>query len=86
LRHVIITGSKAEAMYDDVLMPIFKALGVVDVKRASHIEWDGHEWVATFIETGEVIARGESRQGVVELESDWIQRRLINESRSSHER
>lgn len=45
---IFIKNGQVTAVYDDRLMPIFKALGDVTIRRASEVEFDdfSENWVA----------------------------------------
>ena len=66
------------AVYDDKWALLFQAMGDVEIKRASNVEYDhdSKEWVATHCETGAVIARGMNRAEVIKQEVAWLEERL----------
>jgi hypothetical protein len=57
---------RAIAVYSDAVP--FEALGqITAMPRASRVEWDAtvQEWVARDARTGEIVARGRSRESVL---------------------
>lgn len=76
--HVVLSGSKAVAVYNDALLPLFEALGMTDAVRVSNVEYDpaAEQWVAELVATGEVIARHQFRDECLKLEVEYIERRL----------
>lgn len=79
---IVISGGVCQAVYDDRFREIFQALGVPQIQRASDVEYDeaSGDWVATFRETGEVIARDPNRSRVIEAEVKWLEERLVSHS------
>lgn len=75
---LVISGATVNCVYDDRFRPLFEALGVISVKRASEVEFDetSGEWVATHLDSGEVIARGLNRNDVIKAEIAWLEERL----------
>lgn len=55
-----------------------RRLGVLSMRRVTKVEFDpeSQEWVARFVKTGEGLARGPSRQGVVDIEVFVLQEML----------
>lgn len=68
----------ATAVWDDRFRPILEALGTMDVKRASEVEYDPAtgDWVARLASTGEEIARGKDRGEVIATEVRYLEERL----------
>lgn len=75
---IVLRGGDAEAVYDDRLAPLYHALGVAHIERATDVEYDpgSREWVATHRNTGTVIATGPVRSNVIKQEVDWLEERL----------
>lgn len=73
-----IQGGGIESVYDDRFFPLLKALGSVEVRRATNVEFDeaAQEWVATHLESGRVIGRGSNRSEVIRQEVDWLERKM----------
>lgn len=79
---IIIRGGVCQAVYDDRFRDIFQALGLPIITRATDIEHDtlSGDWIATFRETGEIIARGPNRAQVIENEIKWLEEHLVSHS------
>lgn len=79
---VCVRGGAATAVYDDRWLPILEALGSVEIRRATDVEWDPttREWVATHRETGREIARGRNRAEVIHAEVAWLEKGVCDES------
>lgn len=75
---LVIEGSSVRGVYDDRLRPIYEALGLLRVKRASEVEYSEErgEWIAVSAETGEEIAHGPDRGEVIAAEVRWLEARL----------
>lgn len=75
---VVTPDGYVSGVYDDRLMPLFIALGVLSIKRASNVEYDHikREWVATHVNSGQVIAQGTNRKAVISSEVRWLEERL----------
>jgi len=73
---IVIRGGEASAVYSDASLGLLEALGRVEIRRASEVEWDDArgEWVAR--SGGEEIASGRSRRQVVEDEVRILEERL----------
>lgn len=76
---IVVCGAVATAVYDDRWLPILEALGPVEIRRATDVEWDPttQEWVATHRDTGREIARGRNRAKVIHAEVAWLEERLL---------
>lgn len=70
-----ISGGTAKAVYDDKWRPILEALGVMQVARASEVEFEPEsgDWVATQAGTGKEIGRGKNRADVIRQEVDYLE-------------
>lgn len=75
-----ITDTGASCVYDDRLMPLFEAMGNIEIKRATEVEFDDKsgEWVATHLETKAIIARGKNRSEVIKREVEFLENNLKN--------
>lgn len=75
---IVLRGGGAEAVYDDRLAPLFHALGVAKIDRATDVEYDDHSrmWVATHRDTQQVIAAGPVRSEVIKQEVAWLEERM----------
>lgn len=60
----------AISVYDDRLRPIYQALGIQEITRASNVEWEAEKsaWVARDPQSGDIIAYGPDRAEVIRLE------------------
>ena len=67
---------KLVSVYDDRWLPLYRALGQIEIRRATTVEYEDGEWVARLVDTGEVIARGRTRQEVIEQEIEYLNKRL----------
>ena len=74
-------------VYDDRLRPILEALGTMEITRATRVEFEpvSQLWVATYIPTGEVIARGPNRSQVIREEVAWLETNVINKIGAARE-
>lgn len=72
---ITIRGGQVNCVYDDRFRPFFEALGIIQVKRATEVEFDSlsQEWIATHLATGKVIARGPNRKEVIDTEVKWLE-------------
>lgn len=74
----------AEAVYDDRLMPLLKALGDLKVSRASEVEFDhlNQVWVAKVIDfdmdyrSCNVLAQGPDRNEVIQEEVKILEKEM----------
>ena len=75
---IVLTGQTATCVYDDRFRPLLEALGPLQVRRASEVEFDQAtgDWIATHLETGQMIARGKNRAEVITAEVWWLERRM----------
>jgi hypothetical protein len=75
---VVVRGTRALSVYDDRWRPLLEALGALNVKRASEVEFDHvtGDWVAVEVASGRVIARGRSRADVIAAEVAYLERGL----------
>jgi predicted metal-dependent RNase len=75
---VSLRGGEARAVYSDRFRSIFEGMGVLQVQRATDVEFESAtgEWVATHRESGQVIGRGRNRSEVVAQEVEWLEKRL----------
>ena len=75
---MIIKDGQASMVYDDRFRPIMEALGVMNVKRATDVEFDAEsgDWIATLLETNEVIARGKNRSECIQHEVEYLERKM----------
>lgn len=76
---ISVAGCSVNCVYDDRFRPILEALGVMQVKRATEVEFSEHtgEWIATHLATGLVIARGFNRNEVIAMEVRWLEENQI---------
>ena len=68
-----ISRGQVTCVYDDRFLPLLEALGTLHVIRATDVEYYYGEWIATLRATGEIIARGSSRDEVVTAEIKWLE-------------
>jgi hypothetical protein len=76
---ISIRNGVAVGVYDDRLLPIYKALGSkLVVERASNVEFHSRAqwWVAYSAKTGGVIACGPNRSDVINEEIEYLERGL----------
>lgn len=75
---VHITDGAAHGVYDDRLAPLYHALGLPEIKRATDVEYDpaSQEWVATHRDTKTVIASGPVRAEVIAREVSWLEDKI----------
>lgn len=68
----------AVSVWDDRMIPLYKALGVIEVTRASEVEYDTTKcaWIATERTTGKIIACGPERNQVINDEVSYLERKL----------
>jgi hypothetical protein len=76
-----LSGGQAKAVYDDRFRPLLEALGIMQVERASEVEYDpgSGDWIATLKsgpEAGREIARGKNRADVIAQEVAYLEERL----------
>lgn len=77
-----IENGIATAVYDDRFRPLLEALGRMQVRRASEVEYDAvsGDWVARRIVNGvvtdDVMARGPNREQVIKDEVAYLEARL----------
>jgi hypothetical protein len=76
---LFIRGGIVQGVYDDRLLPIYAALGVVQIQRATTIEFnhDKKQWEArlcTF--SAPLIASGMRRADVIKAEIEFLERGL----------
>lgn len=76
---ISLRGGCATAVWDDRFRPIYEALGHMEVKRATEVEFDHStgEWVAIHLASGQIIARGKNRSEVIRQEVGWLERKEI---------
>lgn len=67
-----------EGVYNDQFRPIYEALGVLQVNRASEVEFEesSGDWVAHRVGTGVEIGRGKSRGDVIAQEIAYLEKEL----------
>jgi hypothetical protein len=70
-----IRNGVATCVYDDRFRPLLEALGVMEVHRASEVEFNPQtgEWEAKLLATGEIIASGINRNDVITAEVTWLE-------------
>ena len=76
---IVIKNGIAEGVYDDRLLPIYKALGShMRIERASEVEFnhDLRMWVARELSTGQVIASAPNRSEVLKREVEILEGKL----------
>jgi hypothetical protein len=73
---IVVRSGVAAGVYDDRWLPMFEALGCVEVARASVVEYEGGLWVARLPGSGEVIASGRIRSEVLRAEIEYLERGL----------
>ncbi len=73
---LLLPDGRVVGVYTDAID--LRALGPVHVERATTVEWDPatQEWVATLLNTGEVIARTASRGDALRREVAVLQQYL----------
>ncbi len=66
------------SVYDDRFTPIFEALGIAQIKRASEVEFNHStkEWEATLVKDGRIISSGPNRNDVITAEVEWLEGNL----------
>lgn len=76
---MVLRGGEALAVWDDRFRRIYEAVGVLNVQRATDVEFDHEsgEWVATHLASGQVIGRGKNRSEVIEQEVEWLENEEI---------
>jgi hypothetical protein len=83
---IFIRGGQVTAVYDDRFMPLFKALGDIEIQRASNVEFDGQWWVAFRPNKGEkafgnqILAEGPNRNEVIKQEVEFLEKEMSLES------
>lgn len=72
---IVIQDGKASCVYDDRFRPLLEALGVMEVERASEVEFNpnSRKWEATLLATGETIASGTNRNDVITAEVAYLE-------------
>lgn len=72
---ITVAGGEVNCVYDDRFRPLLEALGVLEIKRATEVEFaqDIQLWEATHIATGKIIAQGPNRNEVIEAEVKWLE-------------
>jgi hypothetical protein len=80
---ITISRGSVSCVYDDRFRPLLEALGTMDVRRASEVEFNPttREWEATLLATGEVISRGTNRNDVITEEVRWLEANMPQISR-----
>lgn len=75
---IIGKDGTARMVYSDKWAPIARALGALEITRATDITWDyaAQEFIATDRQTGAIIARGTNRADVIAQEVKFLERRL----------
>ena len=72
-------GSAVVGMYDDRLLSLARRLGfnAPQVKRASHLIWNGKGWVAfSTADTRDVLAEDPTRAGALQKEHQVVESNL----------
>lgn len=66
----------ATGVYDDRLIPIYRALGVPVINRASEVEYDQAKqvWIAKDVHSGAVLAIDENRAECIKQEVQALER------------
>jgi hypothetical protein len=82
---ICATDILATGVYDDRWRSIFHALGTLQVRRATEVEFNHAtgEWEATHLATDILIAHGPDRSAVIQqeiawLEAQWLERKEID--------
>jgi len=72
---LVIKSGIAEGVYDDRLLPLYEALGMPVITRASNVEYSHvlKLWVAVHVRRGGVIASGKDRREVIAREIEVIE-------------
>ena len=77
---IVIAGGVARGVYDDRLVPIYEALGIPRVERATDVEATesgaGIRWIARERKTGHIIDSGPRRQHVIDSEVAYLEANL----------
>jgi hypothetical protein len=76
---LVIKNGVATGVYDDRLIPLYEALGVCKILRASTVEFnhDTRQWQARACDRqGTLIASGVTRSEVIKAEIDYLERGL----------
>jgi len=70
-----IGNNTVHGVYDDRWASIYRAIGRVTIQRATSVEYDHtlNLWVATHIETGQVIGSSSCRKDAIEQEVQWLE-------------
>jgi hypothetical protein len=79
MAHIIrIKQGIAVSVYDDRFRPIYQALGVATITRATDVEYDATQcaWIATERTTGQIIAYGPERDDVIRQEIEYLEGKL----------
>lgn len=75
---MVIHDGVAQGVWGDPWRPIYEALGIPVITRASEVEYEPAtgDWVAIHRETGTEIGRGRIRAEVIKQEVAWLEARL----------
>lgn len=73
---VVVRNGHAVGVYDDRWSSIYDALGVLEVARASNVEFERGVWVARLANDGKVIAALRVRSEVIKAEIEYLERGL----------
>jgi hypothetical protein len=77
----------ATAIYDDTLVPVWRALGRVTIRRASHVEpvpGEPLDWQADLTpEGGPILGPFPTRRAALDAERAWLEARLTGIGRMS---
>ena len=74
---LVLYGGGFEGVYDDRLLPLYTALNPqLNITRASLVEHNGHEWVATRQEDCLIIAKGHNISEVIKSEIAYLENKL----------
>jgi hypothetical protein len=70
-----IRNGVVTCVWDDRFRPLLEALGVMEVHRASEVEFNQQtgEWEAKLLATGQIIANGINRNDVITAEVKWLE-------------
>ena len=74
----VVSDGQVRSVYDDKFRPILESIGAIQVERATEVEFDAAsgDWIATLIETGDVIARGKNRGDCIKREVEFLESRM----------
>ena len=75
---LVITPAGARMVYSDKWAPLARALGQLDIQRATDVEFSAQaqQWEARHRATGAIIAAGPNRAEVIRQEVEYLERRL----------